>query len=221
MNTTATTKSWGETQGPQASDRKEVERLKIPTDGSVTVRLIGNVLPRYVYWVTTNEGKRMPQECLEFDRGEEKFKPESANPFKEIGEEVYSDKSQFAYICNVIDRADGKVKLLDLKRTIYTAVCEYARNPEYGNPADEVKGYDITIKKDKTGPLPQNVKYGIMPGRESKPLSEEENKLELYDLEKMYVRPTYDDQKTWLIKNTPYFSGTEGTEFAGENAEDL
>jgi len=218
---TETTKSWGETQGPQTPERREVERLKIPVNGSVVVRLVGNVLPRYVYWVTTSEGKRMPQECLEFDRQTEAFKPEAPNPFKEIGEEIFNDKAQFAYICNVIDREDGKVKLLDLKRTIYGGVCEYARNPEYGNPADEVKGYDITIKKDKTGPLPQNVKYSIMPGRESKPLTDEEKELELYDLEKMYVRPTYDDQKTWLIQNTAYFAGTEGTEFAGESAEDI
>ena len=32
-------------------------------------------------------------------------------------------------------------------------------------------GYDITIKKEKTGPLPQNVKYSIIPARGNSPLN--------------------------------------------------
>lgn len=221
MTEATATKSWADAKGVQTPDRKEVERIKIDTNGKVSVRLIGNVLPRYVYWVVTNEGKRMPQECLEFSRTNEDFNSSDRNPFDEIPENVYNDKPQFSYVCNVIDREDGKIKILDLKRTIYNEILKFAKDPEYGNPADDKTGYNITIEKQKTGPLPQNVKYSCLPARASSPLTEEEKKMDLYELDKMFKRPTYEEQRKWLIDNTSYFVGLEGDEFAGESAEDI
>jgi len=221
MTQTTAAKTWGETSGPETPERKDIERLKIAKDASATVRLIGNVLPRYVYWVTTSEGKRIPVECLEFDRGDEKFDPNAKNPFNEIPENIFGEKAQFAYVCNVIDRSDNTIKLLDLKRTMYTQIKDFVNNPEYGSPADETKGYDITIKKEGTGPKPQNVKYSCMPGRSSTPLTPKEKELELYDLNKIFSRQTYDDQKQWLVQNTVYFAGIEGDDLSGETSEDL
>ena len=220
-----TTLDWGSAEGVKTPNRKEVDRLKIDTGSSITVRLVGGLLPRYVYWVTNNEGKRTPVECLEFIREKEKFDANQPNPFKEIPESVFSDKPQFAYVCNVIDRTDGSIKLYDLKRTIYTQLLEFAQNPEYGNPADPKIGYDVTIKKEKTGALPQNVKYSVMPSRKTSPLTDEEKNLELYDLDKMNPRPTYEEQKEWLLQNTQLFAGTDEGQDAmgvpGETSEDL
>jgi hypothetical protein len=213
------TLSWGEAKGVQTSQKKEVERIKL--DGTVKFRLVGDVLPRYVYWVVTTEGKKFPVECLEFIRDTEKLDPTQKNPFSEIPQEIYKDKPQFAYVCNVIDRADGKVKLLDLKSTVYKQIIALAQDPEYGNPADPVTGYDISIKKEKTGNLPQNVKYTCTPRPGTKPLTEEEKALQLYDLGVMFKRPTYLEQKEWLIKNTTYFVGAVGAEGKVESAEDL
>ena len=87
------------------------------------------------------------------------FDNSAQDPFKEIDDAIFADKPQFSYVCNVIDRSDGQIKLFDLRSTIYSQIVDYATNPDYGNPAGEADGYDITIKKEKTGPLPQNVKY--------------------------------------------------------------
>ena len=109
---------------------------------------------------------------------------------EEIDDAIYADKPQFSYVCNVIDRADGQIKLFDLRSTIYSQIVDYATNPDYGNPSDDDSGYDLTIKKEKTGPLPQNVKYTCIPARNNAALTEAEKGLELFDLSKIYKRQT-------------------------------
>ena len=42
-------------------------------EGDNKIRMVGDVLPRYVYWLTTADGKRVPMECLGFDRDKEQF----------------------------------------------------------------------------------------------------------------------------------------------------
>ena len=37
------------------------------------VRLVGDLLPRYVYWIKGENGKNIPMECLSFDRNSETF----------------------------------------------------------------------------------------------------------------------------------------------------
>lgn len=215
--------SWDDAKTPSGGgQRREIERLKFP-EGPTRVRLLGDVTPRYVYWVTTKEGKKNPVECLSYDRETQSFNDSKDDPIKEISEEALGGqelKPQFAFVCNAIDRGDGKIKIFDLKSTIFRQIVDIAKNPDYGNPADDKDGFDITITKEKTGPLPQNVKYTVMPGRNNTPLTEEEKKLELYDLTKMHKVPTYEEQKEWLMKNTYYFAG-DNSEFEPETAEDL
>jgi hypothetical protein len=215
--------SWENAKGKQAGSdkqKREIERVTLG-NGETKIRLIGDVMPRYCYWVVTKEGRKMPLECLQFDRETETFNPNIQDPFKELDPDVYADKPQFAYVCNVIDRKDNRIKLLDLRSTIYAQIVEYARNPEYGSPADSKTGYDITIKKEKTGPLPQNVRYTVVPARSSKPLTDEEVSAELYDLSKIFKRQSYAEQKQWLLDNTTLFAGAAGDEFKAEGVDDL
>ena len=185
---------------------RNIERIKL-AEGENKIRLIGSVMPRYVYWVTNNEGKRTPVECLSFVRENETFNDgEGIDPVKEIDPSIYSDKPVFSYVCNAIDRKDGQIKLFDLKPTIYRQILDYAMNPEYGNPSDQEEGYDITIKKEKTGPQVMNVKYTCIPSRRTVPLTDSEKSQELYELEKIFKRPEYADQKEFLLRNTAYFS---------------
>lgn len=214
--------AWDQAKGKKASnsERREIKRLALK-NGDTKIRLVGGVVPRYCYWVVNKEGRKMPVECLQFDRETESFNNNIEDPMKEIPEDVYSDKPTFAYVCQVIDRSDGEVKLFDLRSTIYAQIVDLAVDPDYGSPADPDNGYDITIKKEKTGPLPQNVKYSILPARGNSPLTEEEKGLELYDIDKIIKRPTYDDQKKWLLENTNYFAGEASDEFRVEDVDDL
>ena len=99
--------AWDKAKGKQSSgnqQRREIERLTMSI-GDTKVRLVGDVMPRYCYWVVTTEGKKMPVECLQFNRETESFDNSAQDPFKEIDESIFSDKPQFSYVCNVIDRA--------------------------------------------------------------------------------------------------------------------
>lgn len=211
---------WSNAKGSDnASLRREIERVKISEQGS-KLRLIGPVLARYVYWLTTKEGRKIPVECLRFDRETETMKDNVPDPLTEVPKEVFSENPQFAYVCNVIE--GGAIRLFDLKKTIYNQIVNLAKDPDWGNPADPEKGYTLTIRKEKTGPLPQNVKYTVLPGRNAGPLTVEEKELELYDLEKIIKRPTYDEQKNWLLQNTALFAFEEGDDFKpDETAEDV
>lgn len=216
--------AWDKAKGKQSTgsgQRREIQRLTMGI-GDTKLRLVGDVMPRYCYWVVTTEGKKMPVECLQFSRETESFDNGAQDPFKEIDDAIYADKPQFSYVCNVIDRADGQVKLFDLRSTIYSQIVDYATNPDYGNPSDDDSGYDLTIKKEKTGPLPQNVKYTCIPARNNAALTDAEKGLELFDLSKIYKRQTYEEQKEWLLKNTAYFAGDVSDEFKPqEDVDDL
>lgn len=214
-------KDWSSAKKPASGgNNKDIERVKL--DGPETrLRFVGPVLPRYVYWVVTNEGKKVPVDCISFDRESEEFTG-AKDPFKEIPPEIYNEKPQFSYVCNVIDRKDKRLKLLDLKTTIYKQLVDYAQNPEYGPPDHAENGYDVTIKREKTGPQPQNVKYLLYPSRSSIPLTAEERTLELFNLDVIFKRPTYEEQKEWLLRNTPYFAEEGVGDLDGtETMEDL
>jgi len=216
--------SWQDAKGAEASGpRKQIERLTISEKGT-KIRLVGNVLPRYVYWVTTKEGKKIPVECLRFNRETESFNDSIPDPLKEVPEEIFSETPQFGYVCNVLEMINDKsaVRIFDLKKTIYNQIVSLAKDPEWGNPADPENGYAITVKKESTGPLPQNVKYTVLPGKNAGPLTEEQKKLELYDLEKIIKRPNYEEQKTWLLQNTSLFAHEADDSFKPEETpEDL
>ena len=214
--------AWGAAKGKEVAGNKlpDIERFTFNI-GDNKIRLVGPILCRFVYWVLTTEGRRMPYECLSFDRATETFTDEK-DPFKELDSAVFSDKPSFAYVCNVIDRNDGKMKLFDLKATVYSQIVDYAQDPEYGDPSHEETGYDLNVKKEKTGSQPQNVRYTVMPARGSSPLTEAEKGLKQFDLDNILKRDTYDEQKAKLIKNTSLFAGEVTDEFnPTENEKDL
>src|SRR5690606_10009863 len=75
---------------------------------------------------------------------------------------------KFAY--RVINRIDGKLQFFEASRQIFDALLALAQNPEWGNPADQESGYDVSITNN--GALPQY--YTVTQGRNLSPLSESE-----------------------------------------------
>jgi len=74
-------------------------------------------------------------------------------------------------IIHVIDRADGKLKLMDKTKGFFESLRDFALDPEYG----DLRNYDITIKRTGTGW--QDTKYAITPARSNTPLTDAEIKL--------------------------------------------
>lgn len=157
-------------------------------DGENTLRMVGGILPRYVYWLKGTNQKDIPVESLSFDRELEKF----TNMENDGVQEAFPDKKcSWAYSVLCIDPTDGKVKPFNLKKKLYEQIITAAE--DLGDPTDPVSGWDIVFKKAKTGPLPFNVEYTLNVLRcKKRPLTTEEIALveAAPTIDTVYPRPT-------------------------------
>lgn len=188
-------------------------------DGENTVRLVGGVLPRYVYWVKGTNDKDIPVECLAFDREMEKFVNKEVDHVPEYFPEK---KCSWSYSINCIDPKDGKVKVLNLKKKLFEQILSAAE--DLGDPTDMDTGWDIVFKRAKTGPLPFNVEYTLQVLRcKKRALSAEEKALvaEAVDIDTKYPRPTASDIKVLLDKITTGATDAEPTAAEKEAIADI
>jgi hypothetical protein len=167
-------------------------------DGENVVRLIGGVLPRYVYWVRGTNNKDIPVECLAFSRDKEKFD----NLEKDWVPEFHPDlKCSWSYAVNCIDPKDGKVKVLNLKKKLFEQIITAAE--DLGDPTDPETGWDVVFKRVKTGPLTYNVEYTLQVLR-CKPRKLNAQELELaakaLPIDEKYPRANPDEVKALLEK---------------------
>ena len=163
-------------------------------DGDNSVRLVGDVLARYVYWIEGKNGKNIPFECLSFDRNEERFN----NMEKDWVREYYPDlKCGWSYAMQCID--NGEVKVINLKKKLFEQIMTAAE--DLGDPTDPNTGWDVKFKRSKTGPLAYNVEYQLQVLK-CKPRVLEGAELALLDslksMDDVMARPTPDAQKTLL-----------------------
>jgi len=158
------------------------------------MRIVGNILARYVYWIKGENDKNIPFECLSFDRNEERFN----NKEKDWVKEFYPDlKCGWAYATQCID--EGKVKVVNLKKKLWEQIIVAAE--DLGDPTDPDTGWDIHFKRVKTGPQVYNVEYQLQ-ALKCKPraLTPEERELlkDLKSMDDVIPRPTPDAQKALL-----------------------
>jgi len=164
------------------------------TDGDNKMRLCGDILARYVYWVKGENDKNIPLECLSFDRNTESF----TNVEKDWVRAYYPDlKCGWSYATQCID--NGEVKVVNLKKKLWEQIITAAE--DLGDPTDPDTGWDVCFKKVKTGPLPYNVEYQLQ-ALKCKPsaLSKDDKALyaELKSMDEVMPRPTPDAQKELL-----------------------
>ena len=164
------------------------------TDGDNKMRLCGDILARYVYWIKGENDKNIPLECLSFDRNTESFNNKETDWVRNY----YPDlKCGWSYATQCID--NGEVKVVNLKKKLWEQIITAAE--DLGDPTDPDTGWDICFKKVKTGPLPYNVEYQLQ-ALKCKPSSlSEDDKALLEDLKSMddvMPRPTPDAQKELL-----------------------
>jgi len=163
-------------------------------DGDNKMRIVGDILARYVYWINGENGKNIPMECLSFDRNSERFN----NVEKDWVREYYPDlKCGWSYATQCID--NGEVKVVNLKKKLWEQIITAAE--DLGDPTDPDTGWDICFKRVKTGPLPYNVEYQLQ-ALKCKPraLTDEERVIiaDLKSMDDVMTRPTADAQKELL-----------------------
>jgi hypothetical protein len=145
-------------------------------DGDNEVRLVGDLLARYVYWLEGKNGKQIPFECLSFDRDEERFN----NKEKDWVREYYPDlKCGWSYAMQCLD--NGEVKIINLKKKLFEAILTAAE--DLGDPTDPETGWDIKFKRVKTGPLTESEMSAIA---------------DLKSMDDVMPRPTPDAQRALL-----------------------
>ena len=125
-------------------------------DGINKVRIFGDILPKYVYWVKGTNNKDIPLECLSFDREQERFTNVETDHVREAFPDL---KCSWAYSVSCIDPTDGKAKVLNLKKGLFEEIITAA--DDLGDPTDLDNGWDLVFTKTKTGPLAFNVKYSL------------------------------------------------------------
>jgi len=136
------------------------DRMKFQ-DGKNVFRIVSPIMPGYKYWLKTRDGQQtIPFDCLGFNREEETFDNKKKDWVKNYFPE---QKCQWAYSCLVIDRADEKIKLLDLKKTLLSQIIDVAKDDEagLGDPSHPETGWDIVVNRVRTGPKPFNVEYRL------------------------------------------------------------
>lgn len=188
-------------------------------DGDNTFRLVGGILARYMYWLKGTNGKDIPVECLGFDREQEKF----TNKEKDHVQDFFPDvKCSWAYSMLCIDPADGKVKVMNLKKKMFQQIMSAAEN--MGDPTDPTTGYDLIVKRTKTGPLAYNVEYTLNTFK-LKPRALTEAELAAVaaseTIDQRYPRQTPDEVKALLEKLSKGDDGGDADESTKEAVQDL
>lgn len=204
--------SFSNTKGKAAKSSYESYTYK---DGENTVRMVGGILPRYVYWVKGTNNKDIPIECLAFNRELEKFD----NKDVDVVQDFFPDKKcGWAYSVNCL--ADGKVVVLNLKKKLFEQIISAADDLGL-DPTDPDNGFDIVFKRVKTGALAFNVEYTLSQLKlKKRALTEEERDAveAAPSIDAKIVRPTTEEIRALCIKlttrndteDTPADDGVDG-----------
>lgn len=181
-------------QSKGAAQKSTIEAFPFK-DGDNVMRIVGDILPRYVYWIKGENNKNIPMECLSFDRDLEKF----TNIEKDWIKDFYPDlKCGWSYVTQCVD--EGKIKVVNLKKKLWEQIRIAA--DDLGDPTDPKTGWDIRFNRKKTGPHAYNVEYTLQVLKcKKRPLTEEEQAIvaeNLKSVEEVMPRPSAAAQKELL-----------------------
>ena len=186
--------------------------------GDNKVRLVGDILPRYVYWINGENNKNIPMECLGFNRDTETFENKETDWVRKYHPEK---KCGWAYAIQCIH--DGEVKVLNLKKKLLEQIMLAAE--ELGDPTDPETGWDVHFKRVKTGPQVYNVEYQLQVLKcKVRALDKDEAALVagLQSMDDILPRPTAESQKEFLENLMSESAGSIPNEVEEElNTEDL
>lgn len=187
---------FNQSKGGAVKDRADSYQYK---DGENRVRLVGDLLARYVYWIKGENDKPLPFECLAFSREGEKFDNAEVDHVKTF----YPDlKCSWAYAIQCIALDTGELKILNLKKKLMSQILSTAEDLGL-DPTDPETGFDIVFEKKKTGPLPINVEYTVKALKcKQRALTETELETikDLKSMDEVLPRPTAEAQKQLLEK---------------------
>jgi len=186
--------AFNQTNGERKKGSADYYQYKM---GDNAVRLIGGVLPRYMYWVKPAEGgNNVPFECLSFNRETEVFDNKETDYVQEALPDL---RCSWAYTMLCI--ADGAIKVLTLKKKLFQQIM--TASEDLGDPTDPDTGWVCHFKKVKTGSQAYNIEYQLQPLKcKSTPLTDAERLLveESKPIDEILPRETPESQEKRLSK---------------------
>lgn len=207
--------------------KSSVSYMKL-VEGDNTFRILPNsLLPSYTYWVKGANGKEFPFECLQFNRNTEKFDNSISDPIKvlDLKDPTNKDKNtgaplplrcSWSYKCLVLNKATGKVEVLQLKKGILEEIKSVSKQLEI-DPTSYETGTWFTVTRKKTGPMAFNVEYSVQQLKcKSTAVTDEEKSLmeESKSIDEMFELESYEDQMARLRK---HLEGSRGEAEASGN----
>lgn len=197
--------SFGNTKG--SAQKSKIETYNFANKEDHRIRLVGDLLPRYVYWIKGENNKNIPMECLAFDRNTETFNNKEPDHVRDFFPDL---KCGWAYAVQAIDYSDKTIKVVNLKRKLFDQIL--VAMEDLGNPTDTETGWDVVFKRSKTGPQVFNVEYNLQVLKcKPRPLEDWERELiaDLKSMDDVLPRPTADAQLELLRKLTTGGSSDE------------
>jgi|TARA_B110000908_G_scaffold172075_1_gene237452 hypothetical protein len=186
--------------------KSEVKYMKLVT-GTNTFRILpDSILPAYTYWVKGASGKDLPFEALQFNRSTEKFDNKIPCPVRDKGIKDAKGEDincQWAYKCQVVNKATGAIEILQLKKGILNDIISVAKQVGF-DPTDLDTGTWVTVTRKSTGPKAFNVEYTLHQLQcKSAPLEDEflEKIQGLKSIEELFPKETYESQTERLDKH--------------------
>jgi len=182
--------SFNDTAGSAKTNKIDYFKFE---EGDNEFRLVGGVLPRYVYWNKTPKNTAIALECLGFNRDTESFD----NKEKDWHNHFFPDiKCKWSYVVQAYDSA-GTLKVVSLRKKMFEAIKQNA-SKHWGDPTDPETGMKIVVTKTKTGSQAYNVEYTIdVLGCKKQPLTEAQiaELEEKPSIDELFVRQTPAEQK--------------------------
>lgn len=200
----------------------EAKKLKVEyykfENGENRFRMVGDVLPRYNYWIRTPSGdKTMPLECLSFSRDSEKFD----NKEKDWVEHFFPDaKCSWSYAVKAYN-SEGRLVVLALKKKLFQSILSMAEK-HLGDPTHPDDGWECVVEREKTGSAVYNVSYTLDQLSSKKlPLTDEQKEevANSLTIDELLPRPSSDEVKAFIER--VWFSTPDDEEIDDESIDEL
>lgn len=195
-----------------------------PQEGENIIRIVGRYKWFNEYWLgkvnrTVIAGPL--KDCPIYNHPDKQKNLDKARALREAGKEEEAKalfRKTFAtfdprvrYVVNIIDRADGKVKIWKFSRSLKEEIM--AISAKYGDPTK----YDLILSR-KGKKL--ETKYTIIPARENTELTESEKSLKTFNLDKIFKTTQLTTVQSYLRGEVPAKRSSKDQTVSTEVAEE-
>lgn len=208
--------------------------------GTTQIRLVGDLLPGYAYWLKNSLNKDRKFDNLAFNPATERWDSGQPDVVKEFGfternekGETVPMKSKRNYQIQILNRSSGKLEVMSLSKSMFDSIVAYCRD----TGVTDVGSLELFI--DKTGDQARwsSIRYNLNQVKtmqfNSQPAKVEEARAkdgellkDLKDIKELFPRPTPEELRAQIQafleakpeadKNTPAPSDDSATEALNE-----